>query len=122
MEDVSMYASQGSSTASIIISLAWCVISIVGMWKLFEKAGEPGWKSIIPIYDVYIMFKIAWGKGILFLLMLIPGVNVIVGLIMYWKLAKSFGQSTGMCVLMLFFSPIVMLILAFGSAEYIGPQ
>ncbi len=122
MEDVSMYASQGSSTASIIISLAWCVISIVGMWKLFEKAGEPGWKSIIPIYDVYIMFKIAWGKGILFLLMLIPGVKVLVGLIMYWKLAKSFGQSTGMCVLMLFFSPIVMLILAFGSAEYIGPQ
>ena len=117
MEDYSSIASQGASTGSIVL-----VISIVAMWKLFEKAGEAGWKSIIPIYDVYILFKIAWGKGILFLLMFIPIVNIVIYIMLYWKLAKSFGQSTGMCVLMLFFPQIVMLILAFGSAEYIGPQ
>lgn len=122
MEDLEMYTSQGASTGSIIFSLAFCVVSIVAMWKLFEKAGEAGWKSIIPIYDLYILFKIAWGKGIMFLLLLIPVVNVVIYFILYWKLAKSFGQSTGMCVLMLFFPQIVMLILAFGSAEYIGPQ
>ncbi len=122
MEDYSSIASQGASTGSIVFSLVVLVISIVAMWKLFEKAGEAGWKSIIPIYDVYILFKIAWGKGILFLLMFIPIVNIVIYIMLYWKLAKSFGQSTGMCVLMLFFPQIVMLILAFGSAEYIGPQ
>ena len=122
MEDLEMYASQGASTSSVIFSLAFCVLSIVAMWKIFEKAGEPGWKSIIPIYDLYILFKIAWGKGILFLLLLIPVANIVVYFILYWKLAKSFDQSTGMCVLMLLFPQIVMLILGFGNSEYIGPQ
>ena len=122
MEEVSMYASQGASTVSTMISLAISILMIIAWWKIFEKAGEAGWKAIIPILNVYVLFKIAWGSGWKFLLLIIPLVNIIILFIVFWKLARAFGQSTGMCVLMLFLSNIVMLILAFGSAEYIGPQ
>ena len=52
-------------------SLAVAVLGIVAMWKIFEKAGEPGWAAIIPFYNAYVLFKITWGNGWMFLLMLI---------------------------------------------------
>ncbi len=117
-----MYANQGGNTLYTVFSLIYCILAVIAMWKIFTKAGEAGWKSLIPILDLYILFKIAWGSGWKFLLLIIPIVNVIVLLLVHWKLARSFGQGTLMCILMLFFPNIVMLILGFGSAEYIGPQ
>ncbi len=110
------------SGVSMIISLVVLVALIIAMWKIFEKAGEAGWKSLIPFYGTYILFKIAWGNGLLFLLCLVPCVNIVVLLIMEWKLCKAFDQGIGMFVLMLFVPNIAWLILGFGSAQYIGPQ
>ena len=110
------------SGVSMIISLAIMVVLIIAMWKLFEKAGEAGWKSLIPFYSSYILFKIAWGNGLLFLLMFVPCVNVVVSFIVLWKLCKAFDQGIGMYLLMLFVTPVAWLILGFGSAQYIGPQ
>ena len=110
------------SGGTLIISLIFMVALIVAMWKVFEKAGEAGWKSLIPFYNTYIMFQIAWGKGILFLLLLVPCVNVVVSFILMWKLCKAFDQGVGMFVLMIFLTPVAWLILGFGSAQYIGPQ
>ncbi|MBR6850081.1 MAG: hypothetical protein IKM88_07610 [Lachnospiraceae bacterium] len=108
-----------------VMGIVWLVVMvamIVAMWKLFEKAGEAGWKSLIPFYSSYILFKIAWGNGLLFLLMFVPCVNVVVSFIVLWKLCKAFDQGIGMYLLMLFVTPVAWLILGFGSAQYIGPQ
>ena len=110
------------SGVSMIISLVVLVVLIIALWKLFEKAGEAGWKSLIPFYSNYILFKIAWGNGLLFLLMFVPCVNVVVSFIVLWKLCKAFDQGIGMYLLMLFVTPVAWLILGFGSAQYIGPQ
>lgn len=55
-----------------IISLALLVLTIIAMWKMFEKAGEPGWAALIPFYNAYVLFKISWGNGWYFLLYVVP--------------------------------------------------
>ena len=110
------------SGASLLVSLVLTVALVIALWKIFEKAGEAGWKSLIPFYNTYILFKISWGNGLLFLLMFVPCVNVVVAFIMYWKLCKAFDQGAGMFVLMIFLAPVAWLVLGFGSAQYIGPQ
>lgn len=102
--------------------LAICVIGIIANWLIFKKAGVPGWASLIPFYNVYCMYKIAWGNGWLFLLMFIPFVNIVIAIIMLWKLTKAFGKGGGFFVGLLLLNFIFSLILAFGSAQYIGPN
>lgn len=103
-----------------IIILAICVVMIVANWKLFTKAGEPGWAAIIPFYSNYVLFKIAFGNGWLFLLCLVPIVNVVINIMLFFKLSKAFGHGVGFGLGLLFLSPIFLLILAFGSSEYVG--
>ena len=112
----------GMSAGSIVFSLVVFVLSVVAYWRIFEKAGEAGWKSIIPIYDVYILFKIAWGKGWMFLLLLIPVVNIVIYIMMLYKLNKAFDKGVGFFILLLLLPNIGYLILAFDGSEYIGPQ
>lgn len=105
----------------LLITLVLMVLFIIAFWRIFTKAGEPGWGSLIPFYNTYLQFKIAWGNGWLFLLLLVPVVNVVVALIALYKLCVAFGYGVGFFLGMLFLSPIFTLILAFGSAEYQGP-
>lgn len=114
--------SSGQSTATSLISLAICVLTIVAMWKIFSKAGQAGWKSIIPIYNVYTLFKIADGNGWKFLLLLIPIVNIVYTIMINFRLAKSFGKGVGFGFGLLFLPTIFTLVLAFGSASYVGPK
>ena len=115
-------AASGVSAVYAILSLAISVLTLVAMWKLFVKAGRAGWKCMIPFYNTYCLYDIAWGNGWLFLLMFVPCVNVVVGIMMLFKLAKAFGQGTGFGFGLLFLNTIFILILGFGSAEYVGPQ
>ena len=112
----------GMSAGTWVFTLLICILFIVAWWKIFEKAGEAGWKSIIPFYNYYILFKIAWGNGLLFLLMFIPFVNFIIAIILEVKLAKAYGQSGGFAVGLIFLPNIFTLILAFGSSQYVGPN
>lgn len=112
----------GVSAAYSIVVLIIAVLTLVALWKIYAKAGKPGWACLIPFYNMYCMFDIAWGNGWLFLLTFIPCVNFVVGIIMLFKLAKAFGQGTGFGFGLLFLNTIFVLILGFGSAEYIGPQ
>ena len=89
------------------IGVVMYIIFMVAAWNIFEKAGEAGWKAIIPIWNVYILYKITWGIGLLFLLMLIPIVGTIIALITSYKLAKVFGHGIGY-TLGLFFSKVVL--------------
>jgi hypothetical protein len=106
----------------MLIWLAILVVVIVAGWKVFEKAGQPGWAVIIPFFNIYIMLKIVGRPAWWLILMLIPFVNVVVSIIVSIDMAKSFGQSAVFGVVLLFLlGGIGYLILAFGSARYLGP-
>ena len=106
----------------IFISIIALIIEIIGAWFMFEKAGEPGWAAIIPIYNYLIGIKIAGKPWWYLLLMLIPVVNLIVYLIILDGLAKSFGKSTGFTIGLFFFRFIFIPILGFGKSEYTGDK
>ena len=86
---------------------------------IFEKADIPGWISLIPIVNIYFMFKLAWGKGWIALLLLIPFVNIIVHIILAFKLAHAFDKGFIFALGLMIFTPIFALILGFGSSEYV---
>ena len=105
-----------------IIGIAITVLTIIGMWKVFTKAGKPGWGSLIPFYSNYCLFDIAWGNGWLFLLGFVPCVNFVVMIMMYFKLAKAYGKGTGFGFGLIFLNTIFIMILGFDNSQYIGPQ
>ncbi len=122
-EYLAEYQAQASSPLMTVCSLGLGIIGIIAMWKIFVKAGEPGWAAIIPFYNVYVLFKITWGSGWKFLLLLIPIANIVIAIITMVKLAKAFGKGGGFAVGLIFLSTIFYCILAFGSAQYQGvPQ
>ena len=110
-----------------IISLAVAIFSIIVMWKMFKKAGKPGWAAIVPFYNTYVLFEITWGNGWYFLLLftsIIPVIGYIACLVIIIitmvKLAKAFGKSGGFAVGLIFLSVIFMAILAFDKSTYLG--
>lgn len=105
-----------------VLYLVLAILLIVARWKIYEKAGEEGWKSLIPFYNTYIMFKIAWRNGWLFLLELIPIANIVIAIICMVKLSKAFGQGGGFALGLIFLPNIFELILGFGHYNYVGPQ
>lgn len=108
--------------AYIIIALIISVIVIVGMWKVFEKAGKPGWAALIPIYNVIIMLEIV-GKPMIWLLwLLIPCTSFIFGIWLTNLMSKSYGKSEGFTVGLIFLGFIFWPILGFGDARYLGPS
>lgn len=108
--------------AAGLIWIAYLVLCILAWWKMFEKAGMPGWKALIPFYNMYCLYKIAFGrdKGWMFLLTLVPCVGAVIGIILNIRLAQNFGYGVGFALGLIFLNPIFMLILAFGGSQYIG--
>src|SRR5260221_3205729 len=82
------------SPVGLLIDLVVFVVAIAAMWKLFTKAGQAGWKSLIPFYNTYVMLQIAGKPGWWILLFFVPLVNIYVWFSMGIALAKSFGKST----------------------------
>lgn len=104
--------------------LVWLVIMVVfiaAWWKVFTKAGEPGWAALIPIYNAYVFLKIVGRPGWWLLLYLVPLVNVIIAVIVQVDLARSFGRGIGFALGLIFLSPIFILILGFSEIRYEGP-
>ena len=101
--------------------LALIVLLIVAGWKIFEKAGQPGWAAIVPIYNIIVMLKIV-GKPLWWLIMfIIPGVNLIFAIWTLNMLSKSFGKDEGFTVGLLLLGIVFYPILGFGDARYLGP-
>ena len=105
----------------ILFCIALAVIALAGTWKAFEKAGQPGWACLIPIYNVYIMLKIGGKPGWWLILFLIPFANIIVGIWATNMISKSFGKDEGFTIGLLLLGFIFWPILGFGDAKYQGP-
>ena len=135
----------GAVVGAGVILIVWWVLQIVGNWKIFEKAGKPGWHSIVPFLNTYDEYDLCWngGFGLLYLLALVVansvsaeaaqesgmltavvGVAAVVALVLQIiesnKLAKSFGKGLGYTIFLIFFDRIARIILGFSDAKYIG--
>jgi hypothetical protein len=113
--------SSGVSPVFWIVWLAVVVVMIAGIWKVFAKAGKPGWAAIVPIYNYIVMMEIV-GRPIWWIvLFFIPIVNFVVWIIIAMDMAKSYGKEAGFGLGLAFLPFIFYLILGFGSATYRGP-
>lgn len=111
-----MTAGIGMGTWIFIIALI--VLQLAAWWKMFEKAGKPGWAAIIPIYNIVVLCQVAGKPGWWVILMLIPLVNIIIMIIVSVGVARNFGRGAlfgiGLWLLGVIFYPI----LGFSDAEY----
>ena len=134
-----------------IVGFVWWLLHVVAAWRIFTKAGEAGWKSIIPIYSTYITYKISWKKknlfwatlaatvlafvlspfsiqadgsinyAMFFIAMLLLLFAFVVNILLVVRKCRAFGHGVGFAIGMLFFEPIFMLILGFGSSGLSRP-
>ena len=111
-----------TQTLYTIISFVVSIISIIAMWKIFSKAGQPGWAAIIPIYNIIVLLRICNRPWWWLILLIIPIVDIVIVIILCIDLAKAFGHGIGFGLGLIFLSLIFLLILAFGSSRYVGIQ
>lgn len=146
-----LFAALGAAAAVIVvIALVWVVLNIAATWRIFTKAGEGGWKSLIPIYNSYVLYDKVWStvwfwvtlvlNAVVFYtqpqavaegasmtaLQMVGAVCMVAGMVLYillnYKTAKAFGKGIGYTLGLIFLQPIFLMILGFGSAQYQGPQ
>ena len=121
----------------MLVCIAIAVVAIIGMWKVFTKAGKEGWKSLIPVYNLYTLCEIVgvspWWILIVFvggLVCIIPVIGwlaymaatIYFGILLAKSTANAFGKDTGFAVGLYFLSPIFYCILGFGKATYVGAK
>lgn len=123
MNELDSYSVVGSffTGTFLIFMLAFTIIIIASLWKVFRKAGYQGWEAIIPIYNAYILTKIVGKPWWWILLMCIPYVGFIWAVWTYNMLSKSFGKTEGFTVGLILLPFIFFPILGFGAAKYLGP-
>lgn len=129
-----------------IVGIVYYVLMVIAQWKIFTKAGEAGWKSIIPFLNAYVLYKISWKPmmfWILLALAVIEGIfatlaeNSVFALVMTYifmiaiwvidiiknvKLSKAYGHGVGFAVGLILLNPIFMLILGLGNSKYVGKE
>lgn len=106
----------------MVIQLGILGLVIAGMWKLFVKAGQPGWAAIVPIYNTYVLTQIAGRPILWFILTFVPCVNIVAAILIMIDIAKSFGKSTGYAIGMILLPFIFIPMLGFSDAQYGGPS
>lgn len=113
----------GGILASLLVTLIWMGVFIaflVAWWRIFVKAGHPGWAALIPIYNIIVMLRIVRRPGWWLLLLFIPFINPIVFLILMYDLARAFGRGIGFTLGLICLNPIFILLLGFGPAQYLA--
>lgn len=106
----------------VIVYLGLIVLMIASVWKIFEKAGQPGWAAIVPIYNMIVLLEVVKKPVWWIVLFFIPFVNIVTIVLVYIELAKCFGKSAGYGVAMVFLSFIFIPMLAFSDAEYMDGE
>jgi hypothetical protein len=105
---------------AVLLGIEFLVLLVViaGFWKTFQKAGKPGWASIVPIYNLIVLLEIAGQPLWWIILLFIPLVNIAVSIFVNIAVAKNFGKSTGFGVGLALLGFIFYPILGFGDARY----
>lgn len=104
-----------------IISLVYLVMivaAIAGMWKVFEKAGQPGWAAIVPIYNLFVLLQIVNKPTWWIVLLLLPLINIVILIIVTIALAEKFGKGGGYAVGMVFLPFVFYPMLGFGDERF----
>jgi hypothetical protein len=109
------------SGSLVVLYVALLVFFVACSWRVFTKAGKPGWAAIVPIYNLIVMLEMVGRPQWWVLLYFVPLVNIVVGIILTVELAKSFGQGIGFAVGILLLPIVFWPMLAFGAARYLGP-
>lgn len=105
-----------------LIGLIVAIVFIVSLWKLFEKAGQAGWKAIVPVYNLVIMCRIVGMNPWFVLLAIVPVINYIFVIFLWYFWAKSYGKDIVYTVGLIFLSIIFLPMMAFDkNTKYIGP-
>jgi len=107
---------------TLVIQLAVFGVVIAGMWKVFVKAGQPGWAAIVPLYNTYVLTQIVGRPILWFILLLVPCANIVAAFLIMQDLAKSFGKSSGYGVGLFLLSPVFLPMPGFSDAQYSGPS
>ena len=147
-QEALVFGAVGVVTVAVVVGLVWYILQVVAQWCLFSKAGEPGWKCLIPFYNYYTQYKLTWngsvfwtemamifaasflsnmsqngGSAILGILGSVCAFVVfVIGVISAYKLSVSYGHGVGFAIGLLLLHPIFILILGFGRSAYIGPN
>lgn len=111
---------EGPGTGQVVVWLAIVIVVVAAFWKIFAKAGKPGWAAIIPIYNAVVYLQVVNRPIWWIVLMFIPLVNVVVWIVLTNDLAKAFGKGVGWTLGMLFLGFIFYPILGFGGDPYLG--
>ncbi|RPI67538.1 MAG: signal peptidase I [Ignavibacteriae bacterium] len=120
MEDTGLLAALG--IGYILFMLLIYLFAGFCIGKMFEKAGKPLWAGFVPIYNYIVMLEIVGRPTWWIILLLIPPVNIVVGIILAIDIAKSYGKDTLWGILLILFSVVVLPIMAFSSdIRYVGP-
>lgn len=133
----------GMMVTYVFVLIAWYIVNIIAYWKIFTKAGEAGWKSIIPIYSGFIQYRISWNTTMFWgffacmivgsllsnmdgfigtLGLIVMAAASVINLMSLHKLSRAFGHGIGFTLGLIFLNPVFMLILGFGGSEYQGAQ
>lgn len=147
MYEMNVLAALGSILWTLALSLlAIWVLTIIAYWRMFTKAGEKGWKAIIPVYSSYKMYTLIWrgsmfwlslassilasilvslptdSMGVLVVALILAIFSWVIGIMACFKMSRAYGHGVGYGFGLLFLNTIFILILGFGKSRYIGPQ
>ena len=118
------------------------LLTALGCWKMLEKAGQDGWKGLIPVCNLYMVYKICWTPAAFWMYLItavsgscflsaarffwLQGPLVLLGLaavviraIWCCKVSSAFGHKAGFAVGLFFLEPFFVMILGFGSSRYL---
>lgn len=122
MDYTTTTTTSSSDPLQSMIGLAVLVLVLASLWKIFTKAGKPGWAALIPFYNTIVILQIVGRPVWWFVLLLIPFVNIVFAIILAHDISKSFGRGVGTTLLLIFLPFIGYPMLAFGSASYVAPS
>ena len=121
MDDLHQLVGPAFLVLFFALGLALAAFSIVGTWKMLEKADQPGWGILVPIYNAILLVRIAGLQDWLFLLYFVPGVNIVAHIIVSLELGKRFEKGAGFTIGLIFLPAIFYALLGFGQSWYTSP-
>lgn len=114
-----MQAQENSLT--VMLEFILYILLMIACWKIFTKAGEPGWTALIPFYNLYKLFKITMGNGFFVILCFLPIFNFLALILLGINTARAFNRPPLFALGLILLPSVFLIILGFSNAQYVGP-